>query len=282
MGNLVQILTARRLQDAGHIPFALVGGATGMIGDPKESRRAHPELPRRRQGAGSRRSARQIEPFLSFEGDERRDDGEQLRLDREPVDDRLPARHRQALPGQPDAGARRGAHPARGRHLLHRVQLRPAAVDGLPQPVPRPRRHAAVRRQRPVGQHHRRRRADPARRRRRRCTRSRPRWSRGPTARSTARPRAAPCGSTRRCCRRTPSTSSGSTSRTRRSASCCASSRSSSRDGDRGARGADRGEAVPARRPEGAGRARDHAGARRRRRPSRSRPRPPRCSAAAT
>src|SRR5215217_4128363 len=37
MGNLLQILTARRLQDAGHVPYALVGGATGMIGDPKDS-----------------------------------------------------------------------------------------------------------------------------------------------------------------------------------------------------------------------------------------------------
>ena len=51
---------------------------------------------------------RQIEPFLDFEGRQRSDDGEQLRLDREPVHHRLPARHRQALPGQPDAGPRRG------------------------------------------------------------------------------------------------------------------------------------------------------------------------------
>ena len=35
IGNLVQILTVRRLQLAGHRPFALVGGATGLIGDPK-------------------------------------------------------------------------------------------------------------------------------------------------------------------------------------------------------------------------------------------------------
>ena len=106
---------------------------------------------------------------MSFEGDERRDDGQQLRLDREPLDHRLPARHRQALPGQPDAGPRRRAHPARERHQLHRVQLRPAPVDGLPQPVPRPRRDAAVRRLGPVGQPHRRRRADPPRRRRARA-----------------------------------------------------------------------------------------------------------------
>jgi tyrosyl-tRNA synthetase len=37
MGNLVQLVTARRLQNAGHTPYILVGGATGMIGDPKES-----------------------------------------------------------------------------------------------------------------------------------------------------------------------------------------------------------------------------------------------------
>ncbi|MGV8846930.1 tyrosine--tRNA ligase [Tessaracoccus sp.] len=36
-GNLVQILLARRLQLAGHRPFLLVGGATGLIGDPKET-----------------------------------------------------------------------------------------------------------------------------------------------------------------------------------------------------------------------------------------------------
>jgi tyrosyl-tRNA synthetase len=34
VGNLVQWLTARRLQEAGHRPLALVGGATGLVGDP--------------------------------------------------------------------------------------------------------------------------------------------------------------------------------------------------------------------------------------------------------
>jgi tyrosyl-tRNA synthetase len=68
MGHLVQVLTARRLQEAGHVPYALVGGATGMIGDPKESgeRSMNPvetvqEWVERVRG--------QIEPFLSFEGD---------------------------------------------------------------------------------------------------------------------------------------------------------------------------------------------------------------------
>ncbi|HEX2194279.1 MAG TPA: tyrosine--tRNA ligase [Candidatus Limnocylindria bacterium] len=33
-GNLVQLVTMRRLQQAGHRPIAVVGGATGLVGDP--------------------------------------------------------------------------------------------------------------------------------------------------------------------------------------------------------------------------------------------------------
>jgi tyrosyl-tRNA synthetase len=67
MGNLVQILTARRLQLAGHTPYALVGGATGMIGDPKESgERVLNSLDTVKDWV--ERVRRQIEPFLSFEG----------------------------------------------------------------------------------------------------------------------------------------------------------------------------------------------------------------------
>jgi tyrosyl-tRNA synthetase len=36
-GNLVQLIVARILQQGGHRPLLLVGGSTGMIGDPKES-----------------------------------------------------------------------------------------------------------------------------------------------------------------------------------------------------------------------------------------------------
>jgi tyrosyl-tRNA synthetase len=68
MGHLVQILTARRLQQAGHTPYALVGGATGMIGDPRDSGE------RTLNSAETvkdwvERVRRQIEPFLSFQGD---------------------------------------------------------------------------------------------------------------------------------------------------------------------------------------------------------------------
>jgi tyrosyl-tRNA synthetase len=67
MGNLLQIVTARRLQDAGHVPYALVGGATGMIGDPKESGERTLNSLDVVKGWVERVRA-QIEPFLSFEG----------------------------------------------------------------------------------------------------------------------------------------------------------------------------------------------------------------------
>ncbi|SLM88915.1 tyrosine--tRNA ligase [Brachybacterium nesterenkovii] len=37
VGHLTQVLTMRRFQLAGHKPFAVVGGATGLIGDPRMS-----------------------------------------------------------------------------------------------------------------------------------------------------------------------------------------------------------------------------------------------------
>lgn len=68
MGHLVQVLTAKRLQDAGHTPYALVGGATGMIGDPKESgERTLNSLDTVKEWTDRVRG--QIEPFLSFDGD---------------------------------------------------------------------------------------------------------------------------------------------------------------------------------------------------------------------
>ncbi|MGZ4436757.1 MAG: tyrosine--tRNA ligase [Nocardioidaceae bacterium] len=67
MGNLLQILTLRRFQDAGHKPYGLVGGATGMIGDPKESgERNMNSLDTVKQWSATIRS--QLERFLSFEG----------------------------------------------------------------------------------------------------------------------------------------------------------------------------------------------------------------------
>jgi len=67
MGNLLQIIMARRLQDAGLTPYALVGGSTGMIGDPRDSgERILNSLDVVKSWVERIRS--QIEPFLSFEG----------------------------------------------------------------------------------------------------------------------------------------------------------------------------------------------------------------------
>jgi tyrosyl-tRNA synthetase len=67
MGNLVQLLTAKRLQRAGHTPYALVGGATGMIGDPRDSgERTLNSLDTVKEWVA--KVHRQIEPYLDFEG----------------------------------------------------------------------------------------------------------------------------------------------------------------------------------------------------------------------
>ncbi|WP_110945659.1 tyrosine--tRNA ligase [Streptomyces avicenniae] len=68
VGHLVQVLTVRRLQQAGHRPLALVGGATGHIGDPRptaERTLNDPETIARWVD----RLREQITPYLSFEGD---------------------------------------------------------------------------------------------------------------------------------------------------------------------------------------------------------------------
>ncbi|HEV7825218.1 MAG TPA: tyrosine--tRNA ligase [Mycobacteriales bacterium] len=68
LGNLVQILTLRRLQRAGHRPLALVGGATGLIGDPKPT--AERTLNDRETVAvWVDRIRSQITPYLDFDGD---------------------------------------------------------------------------------------------------------------------------------------------------------------------------------------------------------------------
>jgi tyrosyl-tRNA synthetase len=67
MGNLLQLVTLRRFQDAGHRPIGLVGGATGLIGDPKETgeRTLNPAETVREWSRGVRE---QVGKFWSFEG----------------------------------------------------------------------------------------------------------------------------------------------------------------------------------------------------------------------
>ena len=67
IGNLLQLLTVRRLQLAGHRPLALVGGSTGMIGDPKESGERTLNTPEV-VAAWVERIQAQVSRFLDFDG----------------------------------------------------------------------------------------------------------------------------------------------------------------------------------------------------------------------
>ena len=67
LGNLVQLLTMRRLQLAGHKPLGLVGGSTGLIGDPRpEAERTLNTKETVAEWVG--RLQAQVSRFLSAEG----------------------------------------------------------------------------------------------------------------------------------------------------------------------------------------------------------------------
>ena len=68
IGNLVQLMVARALQRAGHRPLILVGGSTGLIGDPKNT--GERVLNPTDVVAGwVERIRAQVSRFVSFEGD---------------------------------------------------------------------------------------------------------------------------------------------------------------------------------------------------------------------
>ncbi|SCE67881.1 tyrosyl-tRNA synthetase [Micromonospora coriariae] len=68
VGHLMQVTMARRLQLAGHRPLLLVGGATGQIGDPKESAERTLNPPEVIAGWVAR-IREQLSPFVSYTGE---------------------------------------------------------------------------------------------------------------------------------------------------------------------------------------------------------------------
>jgi tyrosyl-tRNA synthetase len=154
MGNLVQLMVQRALQRAGHQPFLLVGGSTGLIGDPKQAGervmndedtvRGWVERIRAQVGRlidlDGDRGARLVNNFdwtrtisaLDFLRDVGKHFSVNRMLDREVVKSRLES----------------GISYTEFSYVL-------VAVAGLPGAVPQLRRHDADRRLRPVGQHHR-------------------------------------------------------------------------------------------------------------------------------
>jgi tyrosyl-tRNA synthetase len=67
VGSLLPILVLARMQRAGHRPIAIVGGGTGLIGDPSGKSAERQLLTREQVGENLAGIRRQLEKFLDFE-----------------------------------------------------------------------------------------------------------------------------------------------------------------------------------------------------------------------
>ena len=68
VGNLVPVMGMAWLQRTGHTPIALVGGGTGMVGDPSGKRSERPVLSLEQIDRNAQRLVQQLRRFLAFEG----------------------------------------------------------------------------------------------------------------------------------------------------------------------------------------------------------------------
>ena len=67
VGSLLPLLTLRRVQLAGHRPIVLVGGGTGLIGDPSGKAGERALNPKEQVAEWAERLKRQVRPFLDFD-----------------------------------------------------------------------------------------------------------------------------------------------------------------------------------------------------------------------
>ena len=68
VGSLVPVMGMAWLQRLGNVPIALVGGGTGMVGDPSGKRAERPVMTLEQIDRNARGLMRQLQRFLSFEG----------------------------------------------------------------------------------------------------------------------------------------------------------------------------------------------------------------------
>jgi tyrosyl-tRNA synthetase len=67
VGSLLPLLALRRVQLAGHRPVVLVGGGTGLIGDPSGKAGERALNPKEQVAEWAERLKRQVRPFLDFD-----------------------------------------------------------------------------------------------------------------------------------------------------------------------------------------------------------------------
>jgi tyrosyl-tRNA synthetase len=67
IGSLLPLLALRRVQLAGHRPIVLVGGGTGLIGDPSGKAGERALSPKDTVAAWAERLKKQVRPFLDFD-----------------------------------------------------------------------------------------------------------------------------------------------------------------------------------------------------------------------
>jgi tyrosyl-tRNA synthetase len=68
IGSLVPVMGMAWLQRLGHVPIALVGGGTAMVGDPSGKRTERPIMSLEQIDRNTQGIMRQLQRFLSFEG----------------------------------------------------------------------------------------------------------------------------------------------------------------------------------------------------------------------
>ena len=80
VGSLVPVMGMAWLQRLGHTPIALVGGGTGMVGDPSGKRSERPVLSLDQIDRNAQRLVRQLQPVPGVRGRQRGPAPQQRRL----------------------------------------------------------------------------------------------------------------------------------------------------------------------------------------------------------